>query len=516
MKLPFQAFLVSSLALSTEGFSAGSSYTIKIKLTKLSSATTDAEVEKERIAALPLPPSRNKGPFRGLRESISHLSNNKRFVEKRRKELGPVFFSNIFFQPTVVIGGQKAAKEFVSGVELRSKVIVSALPDSFKELHTKWGTLNLDSNDTIFKQARLLFTEIFKKTALTQYTYLINEEMDIYIEKLIQRVQASPNEEILLVSELKDLCLQIFSKIFSGKGLSDEQVQMFNDYNDALLALPFEKKKLETGRIALETLKKEMIGRFKEQRNEDDNSNTAGKFFSDIIADREGFEDDDRIAAVIVLFVWGAYIECASLMVNSLTAITKFDENYTEKILAELQEQENKIGIKTSDFAFWSDMYETLGVLRESLRLIPPGGGTPRYSEEDFEFQGYRIPAGTAVMMDPRIGNTDPDLFIEPEKFAPTRWVPTKANEASSGCPFQGTALKLGAGSWFPGGFGAHQCPGIPLAELTSKMFLAKTVKAFDGWTFESGVDENGNPKFVEVPIKIPSDDFGVKFSLRQ
>jgi len=512
MKLSFQACVVSSLAISTDAFHAGSNDANKHKLTQLSSATTDAE----RISLLPLPPSRKSGPFRGLRESISHLSNNKRFVEIRRKELGPVFLSNIFFQPTVIIGGQDAVKEFTSGVELKSKVIVSALPDTFKELHTKWGTLNLDSNDSVFKEARRLFAETFNKNALMQYTYLINEEMDNYIENLTQRVQANPNEEILLVPELKDLCLQIFSKIFSGKGLSDEQVQMFNDYNDALLALPFEKKKLEKGRVALETLKGEMIARFKESVRGGDNRNAAGKLFSDIIADREGFEDDDRIASVIVLFVWGAYIECASLMVNSMTAITKYDANYTDKILAELQEQDSKSGIESSDFAFWSDMHETLGVLRESLRLIPPGGGTPRYSEVDFEFQGYRIPAGTAVMMDPRIGNTDPNLFTDPEMFAPTRWVPNKSDGANSGCPFQGTAVKLGVGSWFPGGFGAHQCPGIPLAELTSKMFLAKTVKAFDGWTFKSGVDDNGNPKFVEVPIKIPSDDFGVKFSVRQ
>ena len=521
MKFSVQALIISSLALSSEGFSAGNAGRAKsnhqvfttVSTTKLSS-TTDADLERERIAALPLPPSRNKGPFRGLRESISHLSNNQRFVEKRRKELGPVFLSNIFFQPTVVIGGQEAVKEFVSGTELKSKVIVSAFPEQFKELHTKWGALNLDANDDVFKQARKLFTDVLGKSALTTYTGLINDEMDRYIADLSQRVQDDPDGEILLVGELKDLCLQIFSKIFSGKGLSDEQVQMFNDYNDALLGLPFEKKKLERGRFALETLKKEMIGRFKDDALSD--SNASAKHFHDMVAGREGFDDDDRVASAIVLMIWGAYIECASLMVNSLTVITKYDAKSTDKILAELNAQESKAEISGSDYAFWSEMNETLGVLRESLRLVPPGGGTPRYSEEDFEFLGYRIPAGTAVMMDPRVGNTDPNLFTEPEKFAPSRWVPSKADEAASGCPFQGTALKLGVGSWFPGGFGAHQCPGLPLAELTSKIFLAKTVKAFEGWKFESGLDKKGDVKFVEVPIKIPTDGFGIKFSVRK
>jgi cytochrome P450 len=525
MKFSAQALIVSSLALPSEGFSTGNAGRAKtnqqvfttVSTTKLSS-TTDADLERERISALPLPPSRNQGPFRGLRESISHLSNNKRFVEKRRKELGPVFLSNIFFQPTVVIGGNEAVKEFVSGTELRSKVINAALPDTFKELHTKWGTLNLDSTDVVFKQARKLFTDILGKSALTLYTGLINDEMDRYIADLSERVQDDPDREILLVAELKDLCLQIFSKIFSGKGLSDEQVQMFNDYNNALLSLPFEKKKLEKGRLALDTLKKDMISRFKEGEKGDaqGDSNASTNLFHDMVDGREGFEDDDRIASVMVLMIWAAYIECASLMVNSLTAITKYDTKCTDKILAELNAQESKATISASDYAFWSEMNETLGVLRESLRLIPPGGGTQRFSEEDFELLGYRIPAGTAVMMDPRVGNTDPNLFTEPEKFAPSRWVPLKTDEAASGCPFEGTALKLGVGSWFPGGFGAHQCPGLPLAELTSKMFLAKSVKAFEGWQFESGLDKNGDVKFVEVPIKIPTDCFGVKFSARK
>ena len=313
MKFSVQALIVSSLALSGEGFSAGNAGRAKsnqqvfttVSTTKLSS-TTDADLERERISALPLPPSRNQGPFRGLRESISHLSNNKRFVEKRRKELGPVFLSNIFFQPTVVIGGNEAVKEFVSGTELRSKVINAALPDTFKELHTKWGTLNLDSTDVVFKQARKLFTDILGKSALTLYTGLINDEMDRYIADLSERVQDDPDREILLVAELKDLCLQIFSKIFSGKGLSDEQVQMFNDYNNALLSLPFEKKKLEKGRLALDTLKKDMISRFKEGEKGDaqGDSNASTNLFHDMVDGREGFEDDDRIASVMVLMIW--------------------------------------------------------------------------------------------------------------------------------------------------------------------------------------------------------------------
>ena len=207
------------------------------------------------------------------------------------------------------------------------------------------------------------------------------------------------------------------------------------------------------------------------------------------------------------------------------------DKNYADVVFQEATntkrgggQKKKKNGDPSDDYSFWSEgnMDVTLGILRESERLIPPGGGTPRYSEEDFEFNGYRIPARTAVMMDPRVGNTDPNLFINPNEFQPLRWVPpsssSPSSSSSSSCPFQGTALKLGFGSWFPGGFGAHQCPGIPLAELTCKMFLIKIVTTFDKWHFgKTGTKRrNGDVKYLEIPIKIPVDKLGVTFSIRQ
>eukprot|EP00980_Cylindrotheca_fusiformis_P008160 scaffold1727_cov133-Cylindrotheca_fusiformis.AAC.63 len=478
--------------------------------------------ETGRIQSLPLPPSRKKGPFRGIRESISHLSNNQRFVRKRAEELGDVFLTNVFFQPTVVIGGKEAIQEFVSGTELKAKVINGGFPDTFKELHTKWGTLNLDANDEVFKEAREMFANVFGQESLKEYTPVLYREMELYMEDLKARVQANPEEPIKLVPELKELSLQIFSKIFSGEPLTKEQVQMFDDYNDALLALPFQKKKVNRGKYALESLKKEMLARFKKCPVEGDPSNS----YFQAVKNQKGWEDEDRICSMMVLLIWGAYIECTSLMANSLVAIQKYDPSYIDIVRIEVHAAAE--GKSPSEFGFWSGLGNTLGVLRESLRLIPTGGGSPRYSNEDFEFRGYRIPAGTVVIMDPRIGNTDPKLFKSPEEFKPTRWWVGKqqqdegeSSSSSSGCPFQGTALKLGFGSWFPGGFGAHQCPGIPLAELIAKIFLAKTVEAFDGWSFAAGKGNGATKapdkvKFVEVPIKHPTDDFGVKFSLRK
>ena len=146
--------------------------------------------------------------------------------------------------------------------------------------------------------------------------------------------------------------------------------------------------------------------------------------------------------------------------------------------------------------AFWKEreLAYTNGILRETLRLYPPGAGVPRSGPSDFALAGYRIPAGTPVMLDPRIGNLDPQLYENPEDFEPLRWVPKNKPRESLGCPFQGTALKLGIGSWFPGGNGAHKCPGVPLAELVGRIFLTKMAMKFDSWTFSGeGLTKDGD-----------------------
>jgi cytochrome P450 len=168
---------------------------------------------------------------------------------------------------------------------------------------------------------------------------------------------------------------------------------------------------------------------------------------------------------------------------------------------------------------FWDGMKYTNGIMKETLRLVPPGSGLARFGEKDFSLAGYRIPKGLSVQLDPRIGNKDSSLFEQAESFEPLRWVPSGATTtpAKSSCPFKGTALSLGVGSWFPGGNGSHRCPGVPLAELVSTMFLAALSERFESWEFGgSGLTPEGAVNFVSIPIKIAPDDLGLKFTIRQ
>jgi cytochrome P450 len=467
------------------------------------------------LSSLPLPPQKG-GLFRRFRDTFDYLKDMQGFMTKRSAELGPVFRMYMFFRPIVVVGGQDAVGEFIKGKELQAEVVYPQLPQPFLTLHTKWGALSLDANDILFKQARGLFKDVLQTPeALSYHVKTIEPEIERYVQALVQRVKNNPDKEFYLVEEIKDVCLQVFSKIFSGQGLSEEQVQMFIDYNAALLELGERTGQFKKGKAALDTLKVEMLRRFHDLDDPSIDASVAGKFYHDQVAGREGFENDERIGTMIVLFVWAAYIECAALMIGSLALMQKYKGGARGHVLQELKGRQLKAR-DPIELKFWTSMPYTVGVLRETLRLQPPGGGVPRYGPSDFMLAGYRIPAKMAVMMEPRIVNRDPNLYAEPLKFEPFRWTSeSKQEESASSCPLRGTALNRGPGSWFPGGNGAHRCPGVPLAELVSTMFVAKVSDHFTSWEFGgSGLTSDGEINYESIPVRICPPEFGLKFHL--
>lgn len=445
-------------------------------------------------------PSRKHGPFRNLRDSLAYFKDPDRFVEERSKELGPVFQAFTFFRPTVFIGGREAVAEFVTEEITGGSVQKSCLPEIFSELHTEWGALNLAATSTRFQQARQALTQVLSSPeAFAAHGPIIDKFLEKYITDLVSRAKSSDAKPIYIIQELKSLNLQLFSNIFTGKGLTKEQEQLFDDYNSGLLSLTRNSKSYKKGSRALQLLVEEFLKRYKTYATADQNTredNYVCNTYNQFQKNDPSNWPDERIASSLVLLVWGAYIEvaalCSSVLVMMMNQETERRDFIMKNILEEVNDAKRPF-IK--------------GVIRESLRLRPPNSGGFRENENEFEIAGYRIPAKMVVSADPRIGNMDESLFTEHKSFFPERWMEV-APKAST-CPVTGTARKLGLGSWFPGGIGAHQCPGMGLAEAIGESFVIKFCEKFSDWRCAGeGLDKQENIKDVLIPIKIPVDEF--------
>jgi cytochrome P450 len=132
---------------------------------------------------------------------------------------------------------------------------------------------------------------------------------------------------------------------------------------------------------------------------------------------------------------------------------------------------------------------------KEALRLIPPVPSIPRRAMREFEFGGYRIPAGTGVGISPSAVHMDPALWPDPEKFDPLRFTPDKI-------------AKRHKYAWVPFGGGAHMCLGLHFAYMQIKILMAQLLTRY-----RIEIEPGYAPKWQPWPIPKPSDGLKVKFT---
>jgi cytochrome P450 len=102
-------------------------------------------------------------------------------------------------------------------------------------------------------------------------------------------------------------------------------------------------------------------------------------------------------------------------------------------------------------------------VIKESMRLLPPGTYTTRKATEPFEIGPYHLPKGTVLVISTYLTHHMPELYPEPEKFLPERWA--KSNPS----PYE----------YMPFGAGPRMCIGAPFAMMELKIVLAMILQRY-------------------------------------
>jgi cytochrome P450 len=107
-------------------------------------------------------------------------------------------------------------------------------------------------------------------------------------------------------------------------------------------------------------------------------------------------------------------------------------------------------------------------VVKETMRLYPPAWVIGRQALKDFEVHGYRLLAGTNVLLAQWITQRDARFYPEPERFNPDRW---KDDPIRSG--------RLPRYAYFPFGSGPRVCIGAGFAMMEATLLLATIAQRF-------------------------------------
>jgi cytochrome P450 len=105
-------------------------------------------------------------------------------------------------------------------------------------------------------------------------------------------------------------------------------------------------------------------------------------------------------------------------------------------------------------------------VVTESMRLYPPVWAFGREAVHDGELGGYRVAAGTSVVISQWVLHRDPRHFPDPECFHPSRWA-------------GGLARRLPPFTYLPFGGGPRRCLGGGFAMTEAVLVLAMISQRF-------------------------------------
>src|SRR5581483_9613393 len=110
--------------------------------------------------------------------------------------------------------------------------------------------------------------------------------------------------------------------------------------------------------------------------------------------------------------------------------------------------------------------------LRETMRMHTPEPALPRTAIADTTIADHAIPAGTTVLLLVGAMNRRPELFPDPDRFDPDRFL-------------------TGPDLTMPFGAGPHRCPGAPFAQTHNPRLLQMAVRRFDLAGLDAHVPDN-------------------------
>jgi cytochrome P450 len=184
-------------------------------------------------------------------------------------------------------------------------------------------------------------------------------------------------------------------------------------------------------------------------------------------------------------------------LTSSLSAFVYFlagHPDWQEKLRAEIL----GLGLAAGEplpFERLDELRLTEMAFKEAMRLIPPVISLPRRALRDFEFQGYRMPAGTRVNTSIIFTHHMPELWPEPERFDPQRF----SEENSRG---------RHRFAFAPFGGGAHMCLGLHFAYMQAKCFAYHLLSAT-----KVSTRPGYRPKWQMTPIPKPRDGLQMTFT---
>lgn len=393
-------------------------------------------------------------PFVG--NTFQVLKDPLAFTRRMRAKYGPVYRNNSFGGDSVVLLGPDA-NELV-------------LFDKEKNFSSEqgWGpVLNLVFPRGLMlldfekhRQDRKALSVAFKPEPMRHYA----GELD---RGIAAQVGGWANRPLKFYDAVKALSLDLAATSFLGVPLGPEAAKINQAFVDEVAAsispirTPLPGTSMRRGVKA-----REYLVRFFEREIPARREGERQDFFSQFC--RATDEAGEPLAADAIVdhmnFLMMAAHDTITSSATSLVMLLGRNVEWQERLRAEIAALGSNDG--SVPHGQLDRLVETEYAFKEALRIMPPVPSIPRRALRDFEFGGYRIPAGTFVGVNVGYTHHMEELWPDAERFDPLRFTP----EASRG---------RHRFAWVPFGGGAHMCIGLHFATMQIRILIAHLLSRY-------------------------------------
>ena len=212
-------------------------------------------------------------------------------------------------------------------------------------------------------------------------------------------------------------------------------------------------RRLEAERARLDAVVHKLIAERRATKAGDD---LLGMLMSATDVDTGERMDDTQLRDEVMTILLAGHETTANALSWAFVLLAQ-NPHAEEKLRAELQAV---LGGREPGAADAPKLVYTSAVLHEALRLYPPVWALARSASTDDVVGGVAIPRGALVFFMPHIVHRRGDIWPEPEKFDPARWLPG-GHRPKSRCAFM------------PFSSGPRKCIGDGFALLEGQLVLA-------------------------------------------
>lgn len=425
------------------------------------------------VAARPVPVLRGTpivGPVAELRRDYlgTMLRAAKQVGDVARIVVGPPGWRASFYS----VSCPEAVQQVLGRPEQYTKNTAA-----YREVRRALGNGMLTSEGETWRRQRRFLAPVFTPRRITtSYAAIMVDEAHRLVERW--RVSAAAGQSVDVHAEMIGITSRIIGRVLFGADMTAAIPRIMNAsyVNEALLrrgimphATPMwlptpANRRLSTGLTEIRSVVSEIVA---ERRAKPSAAGTDLLGLLLTARDEENLDDrlsDAEVADQVLIFLLAGHETTATTLACALVELAR-SSTWQSTVQDELKQVVHGPMVSAEEV---SALPWTGRVVREAMRLYPSAHSIGRLSVEDDVLVGYRIPAGSAVVMSPWAIHRSPKIWPQPDVFDPRRF-DLPAGQFPGGHRY----------AWFPFGAGPHTCIGMQLAQLEAAIVLATILQAF-------------------------------------